>query len=55
MEKEFLTVKEVCEITGLHPHTVRKRIKDGIFKTLPRVKNGSFLISKESIYERTGK
>lgn len=55
MAKEFLTVNEVSEITGLHPNTIRKRIKDGVFETLPRGKNEKVLIKGESIYGRNSK
>lgn len=54
MERKFLTVKMVSEITGLSKHTVRKRVKQGVFKTLPRgTKNEKMLIFAESIYGRT--
>ena len=40
MEREFYTVKEVHEMTGLHPNTIRKRIKDGTFKIMQRSSQG---------------
>ncbi len=56
MEREFFTVNEVHEITGLHPNTIRKRIKDGTFKTMQRSSQGKgsapYLILRESIYGR---
>lgn len=56
MEREFLTVTEVHELTGLHPNTIRKRIKEGVFKTMKRNSEGQgsepYLILRESIYDR---
>lgn len=56
MEREFFTVQEVHELTGLHPNTIRKRIKDGTFKTMQRSSQGKgsepYLILRESIYDR---
>lgn len=49
MEREFLTVKEVSEITGLSIHTVRNRINKGTFKTLPRKRGDKVLIFKDSV------
>lgn len=49
MEKKFLTVQEVSKITGLSPHSVRNRVKAGVFKTLPRKQNEKILISAESL------
>lgn len=49
MEKKFLTVQEVSKITGLSPHSVRNRVKTGVFKTLPRKQNEKILISAESL------
>ena len=50
MKKEFLTIKEASEITGLSIHTVRNRVESGRFKTLPRDKNEKVLIFRESIF-----
>ena len=53
MKREFLTVKEVSQITGLSVHTVRNRVNQGVFKTVPRSnKNDKMLIYWESIYGR---
>ena len=50
-KREFLTVKEVSQITGLSVHTVRNRVNQGVFKTIPRSnKNEKMLISVESIF-----
>lgn len=50
-KREFLTVKEVSQITGLSVHTVRNRVNQGVFKTIPRLnKNEKMLISVESIF-----
>lgn len=49
MERQFLTVKEVSQITGLSPHSIRNRVKAGKFKTLPRSRNEKILIYAESI------
>lgn len=59
MQKEFLTVQEVHQLTGMHPNTIRKRIKDGTFQTMKRNTTGKgsqpYLILKESIYEGSDK
>ena len=52
MEKQFFTVEEVHKLTGLHPNTIRKRAKDGVFRTIKRVKGAPYLIDKESLYDR---
>lgn len=52
MEKQFFTVKEVSKLTGLSPHSVRKRVEQGTFKALSRSsKNEKILIYRESVYE----
>lgn len=48
--KLFITVKETCEITGLSPHSVRKRIATGVFKAMPRAsQNEKLLIYRDSV------
>jgi excisionase family DNA binding protein len=41
-ENEILTVEEVAKILGIHQHTVRKYIKQGVIKGFSKV--GAFLI-----------
>jgi hypothetical protein len=54
MKREFITVKEASEITGLSIHSVRNRVNKGIFKTIPRSsKNEKMLIYRESIFGQT--
>lgn len=50
MKREFITVKEASELTGLSPHSVRKRVQAGTFKTIPRTsRNEKILIYRDSI------
>ena len=51
MKREFITVKEASEITGLSIHSIRNRVNKGIFKVIPRSsKNEKMLIYRESIF-----
>lgn len=51
MKREFITVKEASEITGLSPHSVRKRVERGVFKALQRSSpKEKLLIYRESVY-----
>lgn len=51
---EWVTIKEASIITKLHPHTVRKYIKEGVFEiNKPFIKWGSkILVAKDSLVRK---
>jgi len=48
-KKKYITVREYCEITGLHRNTVYKLLKAGRFDILPREGKEKYLISTQEI------
>lgn len=51
---EWVTIKEASVITKLHPHSIRKYIKEGIFEiNKPFIKQGSkIMVSKDSLIRK---
>ena len=51
---EWVTIKEASIITKLHPHSIRKYIKEGIFEiNKPLIKEGSkIMVSKDSLVRK---
>ena len=50
----WVDIKTASQITGLHPHTIRKYIKMGIFEiNRPFIKEGSkIMVSKDSLVRK---
>ena len=48
-KKKYITVKEYCEITGLHRNTVYKLLKANRLDILPRQGKEKYLISTQEI------
>lgn len=50
----FLTVKEVAELTGYHPMTVRHAVWDGKLRAFQTQKKGRVLVPISAVYEWAG-